>query len=157
MPSQKFVDIENSRYDDQRQVMEQIVAAGHCPFCLENLRQYHKQPFIKETPHWIVTHNQWPYQHTKYHFLLILKSHKENLSELDAEEGAELFEILKWLDENYDLPGGGLAMRFGDTDYSAGTVKHLHAQFIIPDIDDPDFKPTRFKIGKQWEKRGKKS
>lgn len=151
--SQQFVDIANARKDDQRAVMQEIIAQDHCPFCLENLFKYHKQPVLKETDHWILTKNQWPYDHTQLHFLIILKSHVEQLQNLTPQMGAELFEIIAWAEREYDIPGGGFAIRFGDTNYSAGTVKHIHAQFIVPSIDDPDFVPTRFKIGKDREKR----
>lgn len=144
----QFVDLDNARLGEQKQVMREIIAAGHCPFCLENLRNYHKQPIIKETPHWLVTFNQWPYEHTKQHFLLIYKEHAEKLNELDPTAGQELIELVAWLEKEYQVPGGGWAMRFGDTNYSAGTVAHLHVQFISPDIEEDNFEPVRLKIGK---------
>lgn len=147
-PIPSFVDLDNARFDDQRQVMKDIIAAGHCPFCPENLVLYHKQANELEGKYWLVTKNQWPYDHTKYHFLAVLKRHAEELYELTAEEGGELITLLGNLQKKYAIPGGGLAMRFGDTNYSAGTVMHLHAQFIVPDIEKEDFEPTRFKIGK---------
>lgn len=149
----QLVDIDNTRNDEQRGVMEQIIAAGHCPFCLENLRQYHRQPILKETKHWILTPNQWPYDFTQLHLMAILKTHREELYQLTAEMGAELFELLGWAQREYDVPGGGFAMRFGDTNYSAGTVKHIHVQFIVPDINAADFQPVRFKIGKEASRR----
>lgn len=148
MSKTPFVDIDNAREDDQRDVMRKIIEQGHCPFCMENLRLYHKQPILKETKHWILTKNQWPYKNTRLHFLIILKTHAEHLQELTPEMGAELFEIVAWTEKEFDIPGGGFAIRFGDTDYSAGTVNHIHAQFIVPEINNPDFEPTRFKIGK---------
>jgi ATP adenylyltransferase len=154
MPATQFVDLDNARLDEQRQVMEQIVAAGHCPFCLENFRQYHKLPILKEGKYWLLTQNQWPYVHTKHHFLLILKEHQEELAELDPAAGQELIELSQWAVKEYQLPGGALALRFGDTNYSAGTVKHLHGQLIQPDILAADYadKPVKFKIGKVLEK-----
>jgi ATP adenylyltransferase len=148
MSSTKFVDIDNSRKEDQRQVMQEIVNQDHCPFCAENLTKYHKQPILKETEHWILTPNQWPYDNTKIHLLGILKEHKEKLSELTPQMGAELFEIVAWAEKEFTMPGGGFAMRFGDTEYSAATVKHLHIQLLVPDIDNPEYEPTRIKIGK---------
>lgn len=143
-----FVDLDNSRVDEQRAVMRQIVAEGHCPFCAENLHKYHKQPILKDGKYWLVTHNQWPYEHTKVHLLAIYKSHAEQLQHLSPEAGAELFQLLAELEQEFGFPGGGVAMRFGDTDYSAGTVNHIHAQIFVPDIDQPDFKAVRVKIGK---------
>lgn len=146
----KFVDLDNARLADQRQVMQQIIEAGHCPFCWENLQQYHKQPIIKEGQYWRLTPNQWPYEHTQLHLLAILKDHKESLRELTREEGAELVELMAWAETEYEVPGGGFAVRFGDTNYSAGTVTHLHAQFLVPDIHHPEYHtaPVRVKIGK---------
>lgn len=150
MLTTQFVDLDNARVDEQRQVMERIVEADHCPFCLENLQEYHKVPNIKEGKYWLLTENQWPYVHTKHHFLLILKEHKEKLSDLDPIVGQELLELAQWAEREYKIPGGGLIMRFGETDYSAGTVKHLHAQLVEPDIMAPDYanQPLKIKIGK---------
>lgn len=151
--SSAFVDLDNARLEEQRDVMKKIVAEGHCPFCLENLFTYHKRPLIKEGTYWVVTENQWPYENTKQHLLAIHKQHAESLSELTAEAGAELFQFLSELEQERAFPGGGVAMRFGQTNYSAGTVNHIHAQIFVPDIDNPTFEPVRIKIGKEREKR----
>ena len=146
--SKQFVDMDNAREDDQRQVMQQIIEDAHCPFCMENLRKYHKQQILKDGKYWILTPNQWPYENTKLHLLAILKVHAEVLSEIAPEAGQELLELFAWVEKEYDVPGGGFAVRFGDTNYSAGTVAHLHAQYIVPDIEKPGFTPVRVKIGK---------
>lgn len=146
--TQKFVDMDNARYDDQKEIMEEIIRAQHCPFCLENIRNYHKQPILKEGRYWLITQNQWPYKHTKVHLLAIYKEHATNLAELDSKSGNELLDLLKWAELEYKIPGGGWAMRFGDTNYSAGTVNHLHVQFIQPDLEDPQYEPVRIKLGK---------
>lgn len=144
----KYVDLDNARLDDQKKIMTDIIAAGHCPFCLENLKKYHKQEIIKDGKYWILTSNQWPYENTKLHLLLISKPHAEKLSELDPQAGQEMIEFFAWAEQKYQIPGGGIGFRFGDTNYSAGTVKHLHAQFIVPDIEKENFQPVRLKIGK---------
>ena len=143
----EFVDLSNARLDEQRKVMEKIVADGKCPFCAENLFSYHKKPILKETPLWILTENQWPYNNTKLQLLAIYKPHAERLSELPDQAGAELLELFKWAEKEYGLPGGGFAMRFGDTKHSGGTVRHLHAQFIQPDLEKQGYEAVRFKIG----------
>lgn len=147
-----YIDIDNAREDDQRSVMENIAEAAHCPFCRENLAKYHQQPILKEGKFWIVTTNQWPYEHTKHHFLLIYKVHALNLGDLSPAAGQELFKLVAELEKDCQFKGGGLAMRFGDTDYSAGTVNHLHVQLIEPDFSAPDFEPVRIKIGKSKNK-----
>jgi len=143
-----FVDLDNARLDEQRQVMTEIANQEHCPFCLENLQKYHKQETLKEGEYWIITPNQWPYEHTQVHLMAIYKKHAEKLQELEPAAGAELISLFAEIEREMNIPGGGLAMRFGDTTYSSGSVKHIHAQFIIPNLDEPDFESIRFKIGK---------
>lgn len=143
-----FIDLDNARLEEQKQVMQDIMTEGHCPFCTENLKKYHKMPILQEGEYWLVTENQWPYENTKHHFLLIYKEHAVDLAGLADEAGIELIKFVKWLEQTYQIKGGGFAMRFGDTDYSAGTVNHLHVQFIMPDIHKDGYKPVRVKIGK---------
>ena len=145
----QLVDLDNARLDEQREVMQDIIAADHCPFCRENLAKYHKTPILREGQYWLVTTNQWPYAHTQLHLLFILKEHATELTELDPAAGAELIEHAQWAAREYDIPGGGLVMRFGDTAHSAGTVAHLHAQLVVPQLSDDDFEPVRITIGKK--------
>lgn len=148
-----FVDLDNARLDEQRQVMEEIIAEGKCPFCLENLKKHHEQPILKQGKYWVLTDNRWPYEHTKHHILAISTQHVETLAELDPAAGAELLQLFAEVSTENQIPGGAIAIRFGDTDYSAGSVNHLHAHFIQPDIDANDYQPVRFKIGKSPKKK----
>ncbi|HCC84755.1 MAG TPA: hypothetical protein DEP87_03670 [Candidatus Pacebacteria bacterium] len=150
MTSTQFVDLDNARLDEQRQVMKDIMTAGHCPFCPENLAVYNKTPILKQGKYWLIVPNQWPYEHTKVHLLLILRTHVTDLSQLDPTAGQELIELTQWAQREFKILGGALAVRFGDTNFSAGTINHLHAHLIQPDIYHPDYKtkPVRLKIGK---------
>ncbi len=148
-----FINVNNARADEQIEVMQKIADESHCPFCEENLRLYHKNPILKDGKYWLVTKNQWPYEHTKHHFLLIYKEHAAVLSDLAAEAGSELFTMIKELEKEYKFEGGGFSMRFGDTDFSAGTVNHLHVQLVIPDAMAKDFEPVKIKLGLQWDRR----
>lgn len=151
--STPFIDIDNARYDDQRHVMQRIADNQECPFCLENLKKYHQRPILKEGEFWVLTENAWPYENTRVHLLAITKTHVEKLTELPKGAGDELMQLCAWAEQEYQVKGGGVSMRFGDTNYSAGTVYHLHAQFIVPDIDKEGFQPVRIKLGKEKEKR----
>lgn len=144
------VDILNAREGAQKQAMEQMLAEAHCPFCAENLEKYHKEPNIKEGTYWLLTTNQWPYKNTKLHFLFILKYHAETLAELDTAAITELGELSQWLEREYHIEGGGIVMRFGDTQFSGGTIPHLHAQLLVPDVDAEGFEesPVRARFGR---------
>ena len=150
-----YVDIDNARLDDQRAEMRKIIAADHCPFCPENMPQYHHEETLREGKYWILTKNHWPYEHTSVHLLLIAKQHVTTLTELEPSAGAELIELAQWAIREYSIPGGGLAMRFGDTNYSAATISHLHVHIIQPDISAPEYDqhPVRVKIGKTGKKQ----
>ena len=49
-------------------------------------------------------------------------------------------------------PGGALALRFGNSNYSGATIDHLHWQFIVPDIQASDYQKVRLSIGKDKTK-----
>lgn len=138
----------NARLDDQREVMKKIVSDGKCPFCAKNLFLYHKKPILKEGIFWILTENQWPYENTKIHFLAIYKDHAQSLTDLSYEAGAELLELFQWVSLNHSVPGGAMVMRFGNMEYSAGTVGHVHAHFLQPDVKSENYKPILFQIGR---------
>lgn len=143
----KFVDLNSARVDDQRNVMQQIVQDGVCPFCMENFTRYHKKPILREGEHWILTENQWPYDHTKYHFLAVAKKHIETIESIPLGAMEELREHLQWAIKENSVPGGSFFMRFGDIKYTGSSVAHLHAQLLMGDVDAPGHESVRVKLG----------
>jgi len=106
-----------------------------CTFCDTNRMK--NQPIGPERSHWWVKHNDFPYPHQKLHLVLILKEHKETLAQITGEEFAELLPIMRWAEEEFKLPGGMLAMRFGAFDHSGATIAHLHCHIQVPDQTGP--------------------
>lgn len=141
-----FVNMDNARHDDQRQVMQDIQDAGVCPFDEEHLIKYHTPPILRQGKHWTLTPNQWPYEHTRVHLLAIARQHVESVDELPDGAGEELFEHMRWAIKEYNIDFGGLAMRFGDVKHSGASVNHLHAHIIVPDKDKPADAKVKFKI-----------
>ncbi len=134
----KFVNLENTRRDDQKEVMNKIAEENHCPFCPENLLKYHKKPIINDGKYWTITDNQWPYEKIKHQILAIYKSHIEHISEMDPLAGAELIELFQTEIDKRNIPGGGIAIRFGSNPGHGtygNTVLHIHAHLIEPDLD----------------------
>nr|AIA13850.1 HIT domain protein [uncultured bacterium]AIA14240.1 HIT domain protein [uncultured bacterium] len=143
-----FVDLEYARSDNYRQVLEEIIASGVCPFCPENFR-WHPNPILGNSGDWFATESMQPYEDTDKHVLIIGRTHKEELAELTGEDLSAVHAlargVLKWAGAG----GGGLMLRFGDTRFTGATVKHLHFHVIVPEID-PDTdraKPVWFPIG----------
>nr|AIA17319.1 HIT domain protein [uncultured bacterium] len=141
-----FVNLDNARFDNQRQVMEEIKTTGDCPFCQENLAKYHSKPVIRESTHWSLTENAYPYDGAKYHFLLIAKIHGETLADISPNAGADLFKLLAWVEKKYAIESGAFALRFGDIRYNGASVRHLHVHLIVGDVHNPDHEKIRFKM-----------
>ena len=134
----KFIIIDNIRREDQKKVMDEIANQKHCPFCAENLAKYHKKPIIKDGKYWVLTDNQWPYEKVKHQLLAIYKTHIEHLSEMEPAAGAELIEMFKEEAAKRNIPGGGIAIRFGSNPEKGSygnSVLHLHAHLIEPDLE----------------------
>jgi ATP adenylyltransferase len=125
------VNLDHARTDTQRAVMEQIIKDGVCPFCREHLEHYHSKPILFETTHWIATTNFVPYGGTRHHFLLIAQTHVEQLSSISPAAQTDLFAVIARLHTEYDIPGSTLLIRSGNTEYTGGSVTHLHAQLIV--------------------------
>jgi len=142
-----YVDLAHARTPDQLAVMSRITAEGVCPFCPENLAKYHHKEIIREGKFWVLTLTQWPKSNTRIHLLAIYKFHAETLSEMNPQAGVELFELLTWAEAFFKVIGGMFFLRFGESSYSGASVKHLHVQFVVPDMGKPDFEPVRFKVG----------
>lgn len=143
--------MDNIRREDQKKVMDEIAEQKHCPFCPENLFKYHKKPIIKEGKYWVLTDNQWPYEKIKHQLLAIYRSHIEHISEMEPAAGAELIELFKDEAVKRNIPGGGIAIRFGSNPEHGSygnSVLHIHAHLIEPDLEAlaPD-EAWRFKFG----------
>ncbi|MDP2651281.1 MAG: HIT domain-containing protein [bacterium] len=141
----QHVELANVRSDEQREVMERIFVEDKCPFCSENLPRHHKKPINRNWKHWLVTENQWAYDNSKLHFLVISRRHLEDIQDLSAEESQELLFITKWLQNLHRISSGALAMRFGEPGPAGATIRHLHAHVIVPDPDGEG--PVLFHIG----------
>lgn len=142
-----FVDLGNARSEEQKKVMEAIATEGECPFCRENLAKYHKKPIILSGLYWILTENQWPYENTRVHLLLIATVHAEKISDVPSEAGEERWRFLRFAEREYGVNIGAACMRFGwKKDSGAATVRHLHEHFIVPVENPPE--AVKFKIGK---------
>lgn len=128
----KTVNLNNARVLEQVKVMEQIIADDVDPFSWDHIEKYHKRPILKKGEFWLVTENQWPYKDSKVQLLFIYKDNISTINNLPGDSFKELLELAQEFSEKYNILGGALGMRFGNTKYSGATVNHLHAQIISP-------------------------
>jgi len=123
----------NAKTKDYRKTLEKIIKTNKCPFCPDNFK-YHKKPILKKINGWIATSNSWPYNNTKFHFVLIPIKHKTNFSDLNTQDFQTVKYLVNWLNKKYKIKGGGLILRFGDQNLTGATVRHLHFQLIVPQL-----------------------
>jgi diadenosine tetraphosphate (Ap4A) HIT family hydrolase len=119
---------------------------GVCAFCREHVEQETTSPIEIETEHWIVKANDYPYERTTYHLLVIPKEHVRSVSELSAKAQEDFLKVVAKVERHYKLPSYAMAMRSGDMRLNGGTVEHLHAHIIVGDTDKADHEPVRFKV-----------
>lgn len=146
------LDLDNARHADQKEKMLEYLQNGTSPFMPEQIEKDGYQKIIKKTKHWYITTNRWPYEHTKYHYLIIANQYWTQIDEITPEASSEIIPLVQWLCRELKVPGGAVCLRFGDTNYSGGTVDHLHWQFIVPDLEDSNYERVHFAIGKSREK-----
>ncbi len=122
--------MKHARTKFQREVMEKIVRDKVCPFCEVHFLKYHTKPIIKKGKYWILTENFQPYEGTKHHLLAVSRKHVTSFTDLTSAAHAELLTMLGTEVKKRDIKGGAMFMRFGNTDYTCGSVEHLHVQLI---------------------------
>ncbi|MFH1582514.1 MAG: HIT domain-containing protein [bacterium] len=130
----KFVNIKNARRGEYKRVIEKIAKTGKCPFCKENFK-YHRKPIYKRKNSWFLTNDTWPYKNARIHLLILGDKHKESFSELTKTDLESVSCLTKWAIKKWKIKGGGLAMRFGDTDYTGASVSHIHFHIISPKLN----------------------
>lgn len=139
------VDPRNARAEGYQEVIEEALAEDACPLCPP--MKWHPNPILRDDGRWIITKNSHPYPNTEHHFIIVSKKHIELLPELSVEDLRSVLDLAKWAAQEYNIKGGGLTMRFGDTLYTGATIKHLHAHLIVPEVKNDQVKPIYFPIG----------
>lgn len=142
----------NARVAAQKKRMESLEARGICAFCRENLESETTSPIELETEHWVVKANDYPYDHTKHHILLIPKVHKSTVADLPTEVQADFMPTVAKVEKRYKFDSFAVAFRSGDITKNGSTVEHLHAHIIVGDTDDPNHQPVRFKVSEKPKK-----
>jgi ATP adenylyltransferase len=132
--TQKFVNTKNSRPGDKYEdVIKKIAEQKVCPFCPDQLKNFHKNPILIDGNFWLTTDNMYPYPNTKNHIIFIHKTHIENVNEISAPAWQELHSQITEISAKRNIAGGSVLLRFGDTDYTGASVTHLHAHIIQSD------------------------
>ncbi len=109
------------------------IEKGRCPFCTIN-RTVHT--VLYEEGGWIAWEVPQIFTTRKSTLSLQLVffpgRHLRRPTELNRSERLARYDVLDWIEETYDIPGGGIISRFGDMRYNVGTVMHMHETIMVP-------------------------
>lgn len=128
---------ETARVEAQRKKMLRLEKDNICAFCPEHFAEFHDNPIEFQTDNWVVTKNDYPYEHSSLHLLMIPTEHVSTVSELSVGAKQEYLEIISRVETTFNLASYGVAMRSGDFRYNGGSVKHLHTHLLVGDFSDP--------------------
>src|SRR3954471_2515125 len=98
VPADALYDLSAARSDDQRRYMDHLEAEGICIFCSEE----HRSPVELSGAHWYVVKNDYPYEGTSAHYLIVPHAHVSSFDELPDEAGADLWALKRELRERLD-------------------------------------------------------
>jgi ATP adenylyltransferase len=138
--------LENYRTAEQLADMRELEARGLCLFCPDGLREHNRQRVLRETRHWTITPNEFPYPGTALHLLLVPHQHVGDLVDLDPEAQADFFTALRWVRDHYELTHYGLGVRNGDCRYTGATIRHVHAHVLVGDPATQPEVPVRMRF-----------
>lgn len=125
-----FVDsLGNSRTLEQYLQMRQLILAGKCAFC--NPTGW-KHKSLVEIDGWHAKPNDFPYRYSEHHLILLPRDHLRAV-DMQPQDFAIVGKLFQWARKEFQIPGGGLVMRFGNPDFNAGTIEHAHAHLQVPD------------------------
>ncbi len=134
------------RVKAQIEKMKALSEAGICAFCPEHFEEYHDSLIEFATEHWTVSKNDYPYEGTKLHLLLVPREHALMLGELSAAARADLAEVLVEIERRWGLESYAVGMRVGDPKRNGGSVDHIHAHVVVGRTDEAGHEPVRFKM-----------
>jgi diadenosine tetraphosphate (Ap4A) HIT family hydrolase len=135
-----------ARFKEQAARMKSLEERAVCAFCPENIVGETTSPIELETAFWLVKANDFPYDHTKHHFLVIPKTHVSTISQLPDAFLSDFLGVIKKVEKRFKLKSYAVTMRSGDMRYNGGSVEHLHAHIIVGDTGNPNHEPVRFKV-----------
>ncbi len=107
---------------------------GDCVFC-DPLGE--KNVVLHAADGWRIWENPYPEPNTSLHLVLAPARHIDTDRLPGVEEFIAVGKLFAWAVERYSnrLIGGGVLMRFGSPEFNAGTISHLHAHIMVPDLN----------------------
>jgi diadenosine tetraphosphate (Ap4A) HIT family hydrolase len=137
-------DFAAARTPEQLARMEALASRGVCSFCPEHVAHEQRAPIEHRGEHWYVKRNDFPYEGTAAHYLIVPLRHVTAFDELPDAAGTELWAIKRMLKARHAAPATATVERSGDMRLNGGSVGHLHTHFVI--LDARPAKTVRFRV-----------
>lgn len=126
----KHVELDNARDDEQKRRMEDHKKSGNCHFCPEGFVS-HSSPVIITGNYWFVAGNDFPYEGSEHHYLIVSKEHVTEIEQIRLNALFELHsQIIPKLKQKLGVDGYSLFVRVGNMKRTAATIDHLHYHFV---------------------------
>nr|AIA17101.1 HIT domain protein [uncultured bacterium] len=143
----KLLHIRNARVPEQRAQMEDLQRRKVCAFCRKHFEENHKNPILFENQDWLLAKNDYPYEGTRVHLLLVHKRHVEDMANVTSRALYNLAPVLRWAKKRFRIKGSTFLMRSGDMRYNGATVSQLHAHIIVGVREGKGTEPIKRKLG----------
>jgi diadenosine tetraphosphate (Ap4A) HIT family hydrolase len=127
---------QHARTPEQLAEMRRLDAAGICLFCPGHLRRHPRQRVLLSTAHWTVTVNEFPYQGTSLHLLLVPHTHAADLLDLPGQARDDFWTALAALARQQGLRHYGLGARNGDCRLTGATIEHVHVHVLVASAEE---------------------
>jgi ATP adenylyltransferase len=140
MTVSELYDLTAARTDDQQRYMEELAEKGICLFCSDE----HRSKVELTGKYWYVVRNDFPYEGTSDHYLIVPHAHVSSFDELPDEAAADLWALKRELKERLDPPATATVERSGDMRYNGGSVAHLHVHFVA--LETAPTRTVKFRV-----------
>jgi diadenosine tetraphosphate (Ap4A) HIT family hydrolase len=124
--------------------MMRLERESTCIFCDERAGSEHAAEVIKTGDYWYVTTNDFPYEGTVAHYLIVARDHVNSFDQLPDAAGAELWSLRRLLKARVAAPAFATVERSGDMRLNGGSVEHLHVHMVALG-EDPSH-TVRFRV-----------
>jgi ATP adenylyltransferase len=140
----RLYNLDAARGTEQLERMRRLEADGVCVFCIEHAADMQREPIEHTGEHWYVTRNDFPYEGTDAHYLIVARRHVASFEELPDEAGAELWAIRRELAGRLGAVAFATVERSGDMRFNGGSVEHLHVHMVA--LSEAPARTVRFRV-----------
>lgn len=122
---------DNARHSEQLERMRRLAKGIGCFFCKKNYLKVGASPAIYQGQHWYIKKNDYPYEGSIHHYLIVNKKHLNKITEISPAAWKELLKTIAWLEKYLKIKGGSIFVRSGDMGYTGATLNHLHFHLLV--------------------------